>query len=184
MKPKHLLIIFIFLIFHSFYPVFAGSPDDNSNASINNIASSSFTSFVDSMDDIGLGDIYFKRANDPFKSEIEKKFDISTKANNANKIYELFQAELEKNPIYAFKIYNEALISLYDLSPRTFKNNSEILKNSLIEILSNPNQSETNIIYTNELDCGNPDNYEPCKKLYQNKLRLPFMLLLMLPVFI
>ena len=181
------VFILTFLVIFSFIPVsFAGSPDDTNSNSVqfNKINSSSFSSFIDSMDTLGFDNIYFKRAPERFKSRIENAFNEKSKTKDANQIFNLFKSELNEKPHFAYKIYNETLIHLYDLSPRTFETNSIILKNSLIEILSQPDDPESNITYTDELDCGAEENYEPCKKLYQNKLRFPFVLLLMLPVFL
>ena len=181
------IFIFISLSIFSFSATsIAGSPDDpNSNpVQVNKINSSSFSSFIGSMDNLGFDNIYFKRAPEEFKSRIENVFNERSKTKDANQIFSLFKSELNNAPHYAYKIYNETLIHLYDLSPRTFEKNSIILKDSLIEMLSQPYNPESNITYTDELDCGVEENYEPCKKLYQNKLRLPFMLLLMLPVFL
>jgi len=178
------VFILTFLVIFSFIPVsVAGSPDDtNSNpVQVNKINSSSFSSFVDSMDTLGFDNIYFKRAPEEFNSRIEKAFNERSKTKDANQIFGLFKSELNKTPHYAYKIYNETLLHLYDLSPRTFEKNSIILKNSLIEILSQPYNPESNITYTDELDCGAEENYEPCKKLYQKKMRLPLILFLMLP---
>ena len=181
------IFIFIFLSVFFFVPVaIAGSPDDSNSNTIqaNQINSSSFANFISSMDTLGFDNIYFKRAPERFKSRIENAFNEKSKTKDANQIFSLFKSELNETPHYAFKIYNETLLQLYDLSPRNFETNSIILKNSLIEILSQPDNSESNITYTDELDCGAEENYEPCKKLYQNKLRFPFVLLLMLPVFL
>lgn len=178
------VFILTFLVIFSFMPVsVAGSPDDtNSNpVQVNKINSSSFSSFIDSMDILGFDNIYFKRAPEEFNSRIEKAFNERSKTKDANQIFGLFKSELDETPHYAYKIYNETLLHLYDLSPRTFEKNSIILKNSLIEILSQPYNPESNITYTDELDCGAEENYEPCKKLYQKKMKLPLILFLMLP---
>ncbi len=183
MHYRQIFILTFFFIF-SFIPVsVAGSPDDpNSNpVQVNKINSSSFSSFVDSMDILGFDNIYFKRAPEEFKSRTEKAFNERSKTKDANQIFDLFKSELNNTPHYAYKIYNETLLHLYDLSPRTFEKNSIILKNSLIEILSQPYNPESKITYTDELDCGAEENYEPCKKLYQKKMRLPLILFLMLP---
>ena len=181
------VFILTFLVIFSFIPVsVAGSPDDpDSNpAQVNKINSSSFSSFVGSMDNLGFDNIYFKRASDGYKSRIENAFNEKSKTNDANQIFSLFKSELNQTPHFAYKIYNETLLHLYDLSPRMFEKNSIILKNSLIEILSQPYNPESKITYTDELDCGVEKNYEPCKKLYQKKMRLPLMLFLMLPAFL
>ena len=178
---KFFLLVF-FLIFSSSHSLFASSPDDSNSNLIqtNKINSSSFSNFVESMDKLGFDNIYFKRASNDYKSSIEEKYLDVSKSKNANKIFELFLYELNENPHFAYKNYNEALLHLYDLSPKTFEKNSIILKNSLIESFSRPYNPESSITYTDELDCGSEENYEPCKKLYQNKMRLPFMLLLIL----
>ena len=132
------------------------------------------------MDNLGFDNLYFKRAHDEYMASIEEKFLDASKTNDVNEIYKFFQYELNENPQYAYKIYNEALLHLYDLSPQTFNKNSLLLKKSLIEIIGMPDNHESNITYTNELDCGDEEYYEPCKKLYQNKMRVPFMLLLIL----
>lgn len=184
MRYSQFCILVAFFISSLVPSSIAGTPDDpNSNpVQANQINSSSFSSFVDSMSVLGFDNIYFKRAPEEFKSRIEEMFNEKSKTKDANQIFDLFKSELNETPHYAFKIYNETLIHLYDLSPRMFEKNSIILKNSLVEILSKPYNPESNITYTDELDCGANENYEPCKKLYQKKMRLPFMLLLMLPV--
>tara|TARA_X000000368_G_scaffold306060_1_gene244254 strand:+ start:762 stop:1322 length:561 start_codon:yes stop_codon:yes gene_type:complete len=183
MLYRQIFILILFNIFSLASVSMAGSPDDpDSNpVQVNKINSSSFSSFVDSMDSLGFDNIYFKRAPEEFKSEIENAFNEKSKTKDANQIFNLFKSELNNAPHYAYKIYNETLVHLYDLSPRTFEKNSIILKNSLVEILSRPYNPESNITYTDELDCGAEENYEPCKKLYQKKLRLPLILFLMIP---
>ena len=183
MSIMRLFFIIIIALFSSQAISIAGSPDDSKSDSIQ-INSSSFPSFVDSMDNLGFDNIFFKRATDEYKSKVEDRFEEISKTKDANKIFNLFQSELNENPHYAYKIYNETLIHIYDLSPRNFEKNSIVLKNSLIDTLSQPKDPESNIIYTDELDCGAEENYVPCKKLYQKKFKLPLILFLMLPVFI
>ena len=88
LKSTISLYIFFFLSLQTF--VFAGSPDDpNSNpADTNKINSSSFSSFINSMDELGFKNIYFKQAPDDYKKI------VSGKAVQANDPY---AAGLEKS---------------------------------------------------------------------------------------
>ena len=171
MSFKNTLSLIIFSLFFIYVPVFAGTPDDPSvnYANTKKLNSSSFSSFVSSMYDLGYQDVYFTQAPAEFNSKIEKKFADKSKNNNANDIIKLFEEEMIRNPQFAYNIYNSALLELYAISPRLFTKNSITLKNLLVSILDQPRNPESNITYTSELDCWNEDNYEACKKLYTNK---------------
>ena len=152
------VFILTFLVIFSFIPVsVAGSPDDtNSNSvQVNKINSSSFSSFIDSMDTLGFDNIYFKRAPERFKSRIENAFNEKSKTKDANQIFSLFKSELNEAPHFAYKIYNETLIHLYDLSPRTFETNSIILKNSLRIFLSYLKETQPPILFLGSSQVGN-----------------------------
>ena len=172
MAFKNTLSLIIFSLFFIYVPVFAGTPDAPSvnYANTKKLNSSSFSSFVSSMYDLGYQDLYFTQAPAEFNSKIEKKF--ANKSKNKNDVIKLFEEEMVRNPQFAYNIYNSALLELYAISPRSFTKNSTTLKNLLVIILDEPINPESNITYSNELDCWNEDNYEACKKLYTNKKEL------------
>ena len=112
MYYRQIFILTFFFVF-SFIPVsVAGAPDDSNSipVQVNKINSSSFSSFVDSMDILGFDNIYFKRAPEEFKSRTEKAFNERSKTKDANQIFDLFKSELNNTPHYAYKIYNETLV--------------------------------------------------------------------------
>ena len=169
LKSTISLYIFFFLSLQTF--VFAGSPDDpNSNpADTNKINSSSFSSFINSMDELGFKNIYFKQAPDDYKKIVENKFINASKSNNASDIIIVFESEMAEQPQYAYQIYNSALLQLYSISPRLFKKNSTALKNVLVSILNQPKNPVSNLTYSSDIDCWDENNYEVCKKLYSEK---------------
>lgn len=184
MSIKKILFIIILLFVLKPAIVFASTPDTlgPNPVETDEINSSSFANFVDSMDTLGFEDIHFERPPEQYSIQLNEKFDKVSYLRSAREILDLFSLELNANPHYAYNVYNEALIYLYDLSPSNFKKNSIILKNTLLRILGQPNNPDSKITYTNELDCWDEKNYQSCKKLYQKKIEAPLLFLLMLPI--